>query len=220
MTVSTKTKHNEQRWAVVLSILLALALLVQFPHRIRLFSPWVIYALVAVEIMPLVAVMLMPHKKVWQIIERWVTMIFSIAAGILCFANLAIIINAVLRDNQDVTGLQLLISGLGVWTINIISFSMLYWALDRGGAAGRSNDTTTLPDWLFPQEGAPKEDCPDGWKPAYIDYLFLGYSTSAAFSPTDVLPLTHRAKLLMMLQSAISLLTILVVMSRAINILA
>jgi len=74
------------------------------------------------------------------------------------------------------------------------------------------------PDCLFPQAGAP-EDSPPGWRPTFVDYLFLGFSTATAFSPTDALPLTPRAKLLMMLESAISLATIVVVAARAINVL-
>lgn len=220
MTASTKTKHTEQRWAVVLAILFVLALLVQFPHRIRIFPPLILCVIVAAEMIPLIIVMLMPQQRFWQRIERASTLIFSAAAAVLCVANLSTIIKVMLDNSQEVSGLQLLVSGLGVWIINIVSFSILYWTVDRGGPAGRLGNTATIADWLFPQEGAPKEDYPEGWKPAYIDYLFLGFSTSAAFSATDVLPLTHRAKLLMMLQSSISLLTILVVMSRAINILA
>jgi hypothetical protein len=71
---------------------------------------------------------------------------------------------------------------------------------------------------FFPQEGAPR-DVPPDWRPTFVDYLFLGYSTATAFSTTDVMPLTSRAKMLMMLESTISLATIVAVMSRAINIL-
>ena len=72
------------------------------------------------------------------------------------------------------------------------------------------------PDWLFPQ--APDAGAPQ-WTPTYLDYLFLGYNTATAFSPTDAAPLTGRAKMLMMLESAISLLTLVIVAARAINVL-
>jgi hypothetical protein len=94
----------------------------------------------------------------------------------------------------------------------------VYWQIDRGGPGVRANKEGRKPDWLFPQEGAPEDASPD-WRPTFIDYLFLGYCTATAFSPTDALPLTARAKMLMMLQSLISLVTIVVVASRAINIL-
>ena len=95
---------------------------------------------------------------------------------------------------------------------------MLYWQLDRGGPGARENREQVRPDWQFPQTGCP-DNAPADWRPAFVDYLFLGYSTATAFSPTDALPLSSRAKLLMMLESTISLVTIVVVASRAINIL-
>jgi hypothetical protein len=75
----------------------------------------------------------------------------------------------------------------------------------------------TRTDWLFPQESAPAGAVPAGWRPTFVDYLYLSFSTATAFSTTEVAPLTARAKLLMMLESTISLVTIVVVASRAIN---
>ena len=121
-------------------------------------------------------------------------------------------------DSKEVTGLVLLAASVGVWVVNVLAFSLLYWQLDRGGPHARANNLSRKPDWLFPQAGVPEDVLP-GWQPTYVDYLFLGYSTATAFSPTDALPLTSRAKILMMLQSTISLATILIVASRAINIL-
>jgi uncharacterized membrane protein len=105
-----------------------------------------------------------------------------------------------------------------MWVVNVLTFSLLYWQLDRGGPEALANNTSPMPDWLFPQEGA-REDVPPDWRPTFVDYLFLAYSTATAFSTTDVMPLTSRAKMLMMLESTISLVTIVAVMSRAINIL-
>jgi len=219
MTEPIKTKHTEQRGVVVLSILFLASLLLQFPDRIRVLPSPFVYALVVVEVLPLIAVMSAPEKRIWLTVERIVTFGFCMVCCIIGLVDLAKIIGELLRHTDEANGLQLLVSGLGVWVNNVLSFSLLYWIVDRGGPAIRTKGTTRTPDWLFPQEGAPAEDYPVGWKPGYIDYLFLGFCTGAAFSPTDVLPLTHRAKLLMMLQSSISLLTIMVVLSRAVNIL-
>jgi hypothetical protein len=120
------------------------------------------------------------------------------------------------RRSGEIGGNQLLTSSISMWVINVLTFSLLYWQIDRDGPEARANNTSPRPDWLFPQDGAPK-DVPPDWRPTFVDYLFLGYST--AFSPTDALPLTARAKMLMMLESAISRVTIVVVASRAINIL-
>jgi hypothetical protein len=139
-----------------------------------------------------------------------------VAAGNL--ANLANLLNAMVRRSEEVGGLQLLASSIQLWASNVLAFSLLYWQLDRGGPGARENLEAVKPDWLFPQTGAP-DDAPPGWQPTFVDYLFLGFSTATAFSATDALPLTPRAKMLMMLESAISLVTIVVVASRAINIL-
>ena len=71
--------------------------------------------------------------------------------------------------------------------------------MDRGGPGARANAKRVRPDWVFPSR--PPEDLPADWRPLFLDYLFLGYNTATAFSPTDVVPLTRRAKMLMMLES-------------------
>jgi uncharacterized membrane protein len=98
--------------------------------------------------------------------------------------------------------------------MNVLTFSLLYWQIDRGGPASLAKKRR---DWLFPQEVA--EDVVPKWRATFVDYLYLGYSTATAFSSTDVSPMTSRAKLLMMLESAISLVTTVAVAARAINIL-
>ncbi len=96
---------------------------------------------------------------------------------------------------------------------------MAYWQIDCGGPESRANYyEDSKPDWLFPQTDIPEKVPPD-WRPTYVDYLFLSFTTATAFSPTDALPLTVRAKVLMMLESAVSLLTLIVVAARAINLL-
>jgi uncharacterized membrane protein len=120
------------------------------------------------------------------------------------------------RGSGEVRGNQLLTSSIALWVSNVLTFSLLYWQIDRGGPASQANQTR--PDWLFPQVGA-REDAPPDWRPTFVDYLYLAYSTATAFSSTDASPLTSRAKMLMMLESAISLVTTVAVASRAINIL-
>jgi hypothetical protein len=99
---------------------------------------------------------------------------------------------------------------------NVIIFSIAYWRIDRGGPEARENKVRVRPDWIFPQEGVP-DDFQRDWRPSFVDYLFIGFTTATAFSPTDALPLSRRAKLLMMAQSLISLVTIIAVAARAIN---
>jgi hypothetical protein len=179
---------------------------------------WIPCVAVIVVIVPMAALGLTAAKARWLRIERIVTLLFSIFVGVGIVVNLASLIREIVHRSAGIDGLQLLSSSIAVWVANVLAFSILYWQIDRGGPEARAQKVEKKPDWLFPQEGA-VENVPAGWRPTFIDYLFLGFTTSTAFSPTDTLPLTSRAKTLMMLQSTISLATIVVVASRAINIL-
>jgi hypothetical protein len=193
-------------------------LLAILPERIQLFPTWVTYVVGFAVLLPMGAVGLMGARARWLCVERTVTLLFFVVVGFGTLDNLANLISGIVGRSLEIGGLQLLVSSVAVWVTNVLMFSMLYWQIDRGGPEARVNDASTRSDWLFPQEGAPVGDVPHGWQPTFIDYLYLGYSTATAFSTTDA-PLTPGAKLLMMLESAIALVTIVVVASRAINVL-
>jgi len=209
----------EPRWPVAIAILAVILLLALLPGRLRLFPIWAAYVVGVAVLAPIVAVGLTAARPRWLRVERAITLLFFVVAALVTLANLGNLIGAMLRRPADISGLQLFASSIAVWVTNVLIFSLLYWQMDRGGPEARVSNAGTKPDWLFPQQGAPAEDVPPGWRPVFIDYLFLGYSTATAFSTTDVMPLTSRAKLLMMLESTISLATIVVVAARAINIL-
>jgi hypothetical protein len=222
MTEQAEVHRFEPRWPVALAILGVLFLLIALPGRIKLFPNWTVYVVAVAVLAPMAAVGLTAARPRWLRVERAVTLLFFVVAAVVTLANLGNLIGAMIRRPSDISGLQLFASSIAVWFVNVLIFSLLYWQIDRGGPEARvrgAGNAGTRPDWLFPQEGAPAEDVPPGWKPAFVDYLFLGYSTATAFSTTDVMPLTSRAKLLMMLESTISLATIVVVAARAINIL-
>jgi hypothetical protein len=132
--------------------------------------------------------------------------------------SLAVVIRQIVVAGAQPTGLTLLTSGVNVWASTVIAFAVLFWQLDRDGPAGRMDGMDRHADWLFSEDANP-EAVPSGWQPTFVDYLFLSFSTATAFSTTDTLPLTPRAKLLMMLEAAMSPATTLVVASRAINVL-
>jgi uncharacterized membrane protein len=213
-----KELRIEPRWPVALAVLALLFLLAATPGRVRAFPVWAPFVLGIVQIVPMAGVALTGAETRWRRAERVITMLLFVACGIGTLANLTHLIAAIAGRSGEIGGNRLLISSIAVWVSNVLAFSLLYWQLDRGGPETRANFHSPRPDWLFPQEGAPQDVLPD-WQPTFVDYLFLGYSTATAFSTTDVMPLTSRAKMLMMLESAISLVTIVVVVSRAINIL-
>jgi len=115
-------------------------------------------------------------------------------------------------------GRDLIFASVPIWITNVLVFALWYWELDRGGPVSRLKAQRRQPDFLFPQMSAPDSTRPD-WSPAFIDYLYTSFTNATAFSPTDTMPLTPWAKLLMMVQSLASLLTVALVVSRAVNIL-
>jgi hypothetical protein len=114
-------------------------------------------------------------------------------------------------------GKPLILAGAGLWFTNILIFGIWYWELDRGGPGVRRSMEAGRSDFLFPQMTEHALDA--GWTPGFADYLYTSYTNAAAFSPTDTLPLTATAKGLMAAQSLIALTTLLLVVSRAVNIL-
>jgi uncharacterized membrane protein len=211
-------RRFERRWPVVLTIVAVMILLSLLPKPIRLLPMWFTYIYAAVVLVPMAAVGLTGARGRWVRLERTTMLLFVASAAILLIANLANLVHAMARRAADISGMELLVSGVGFWVSNVLVFSLMYWHMDRGGPEARANREGRQTDWLFPQEAAPAADVPAGWRPTFIDYLYLAYSTATAFSTTEVAPLTARAKLLMMLESTLSLVTIVVVMARAINI--
>ena len=112
----------------------------------------------------------------------------------------------------------LLVSGAVIWLTNIIAFGLWYWDLDRGGAAARALGAGISPAFMFPEMSNP-EFVRHGWYPSFVDYLHLSYSTSMAFSPTDVSAIKPWPKLMMMAEETISLVVGILVVARAVNIL-
>jgi hypothetical protein len=208
----------EARWPVALSILAVLLLLTMLPARVRLFPRWSPYVMGTALLLPMAGVWLSGASARWRRVERVTALVFSCLAEVTTFITLFYLIVQMLNRPAESSGRQLLMSSMGAWVTNVLAFSIVYWQMDRGGPEARANGAGHRPDWLFPQTGVPDE-APPGWWPTYIDYLFLSFSTATAFSTTEVAPLTSRAKMLMMTESAVSLSTLVVVASRAINIL-
>ncbi len=210
--------HIEPRWPVVLAILGVLVVLTLLPARVRLLPAWTSYALGIALLVPIAGVWLSGADARWLRVERITTLVFSLLVEAVTFTTLMYLVVAMLNRPEEFSGRQLLTSSVGAWITNVLVFALVDWQIDRGGPEARIGDAGARPDWLFPQTGVPELVAP-GWRPTFIDYVFLAFSTATAFSPTDALPLTTRAKLLMMTESAVSLVTIVTVAARAINLL-
>jgi hypothetical protein len=207
----------EPRWPIVLMVLLVYSS-TQLPGRVKVFPHWALVLLLASLIVPMLAVHLAPAKQRWFQLENVAIVIFLAAAGFGIVLDLKDLFKAMVQPPFGLTGIQLLNSSISLWASNILMFSIAYWWIDRGGAESRVSGVQQMPDWRFP-----REDEDDGalrpWQPSYVDYLFLAFCTATSFGPTEAMPMTPRAKLLMMAESLISLVTVLAIASRAIGLL-
>ena len=208
----------EPRWTPALAILVVLFLLVVLPHHVRVMPVWVFHVAVLALLVVMAAATLRPANTLWQRIERMLIILLAAVYVANTTVELADMIGVITLHPSKSNAFSLLSSSVAIWVANVLTFSMLYWQIDRGGPYARASTLSVQPDWLFPQAATP-EDVPPDWRPLFLDYLFLGYNTATAFSPTDALPLTRRAKMLMMLESTISLLTLVIIVGHAINVL-
>lgn len=113
---------------------------------------------------------------------------------------------------------DLLGSGASIYVTNVIAFALWYWEFDRGGPVARLGERPDFPDFLFPQMVTP-ESAPAGWRPEFLDYLYVSFTNATAFSPTDTMPLSRGAKMFMLAQSGVALIVVGLVIARAVNVL-
>ena len=211
-----RSVSTEPRWPAALAILALLLLVLNLHTQVQLFPRWFPYAAVALMLAPMALVSVSHGHPVWIRVER--VLIFAVTAiiSVIGLATLIVVIRAMLVPSGVVSGLALLGSSVALWVANIVTASLLYWQLDRGGPWARRHRTAVAPDWRFPSDEH-DEGASQPWSPAYADYLFLAFTTATAFSPTDTVPLTARAKMLMMLQAFLSLVTMVIVAARAVG---
>jgi hypothetical protein len=207
--------RGEPHWPAQLTILAAITLQVLLPDRLFQGPKWLWPAL---EGAMLVVLFLSapqrleaPHS-VRRVLALTMTAVVSIANAI------SLVLLAHLLLHHDVTkGHALIVAGSEIWLMNVLIFALWYWEVDREGPGRRAAGLDGDPDFLFPQMTEVRL-C-RGWRPQFADYLYVSLTNAAAFSPTDTMPLSVQAKMIMGLQSLISLVTIGLVVSRAVNIL-
>jgi len=147
----------------------------------------------------------------------------AMAIGLIAFVSAANIyslteLSKFLLHHEVSNGHQLIVSGVLIWLTNFLIFALWYWETDRGGPGKRAAGEDGPPDFLFPQMTDDRIE-PRDWRPHFIDYLYVSLTNATAFSPTDTMPLTPTAKSIMGIQGLVSLVTIGLIVSRAVNIL-
>jgi uncharacterized membrane protein len=177
---------------------------------------WVVPALAIVLVAPLL--LTAPHRHMILSIPRRTLAIALIA--VLSAANAAsivLLVHLILRGGH-IDGHSLVLAAIHIWCTTVLLFALWFWQLDSGGPIERRLRRGLPPDFLFTQQATP-ELAPGGWQPQFLDYLYLAFTNATAFSPTDTMPLSRWAKMLMLVESAASLLLLVMVAARAVNIL-
>jgi hypothetical protein len=226
--------HAMDFWLARASVVAVIVLQVLIINRISVGPKWLGPALEMALLLPLSVVTAWTQRRsshastdahwdgvaqLWRFL-RVAAVALTALVSLLNFGALLLLVEALLKGNSGASGKTLLLDAVNLWGTNVIAFALWYWSIDRGGPASRGLEKTEITDFLFPQMAPHAGKGMADWSPGFVDYLYVSFTNAAAFSPTDTMPLTQRAKLLMMAQSAISILTLAIVASRAVNILA
>jgi len=202
----------EPRWPGFLALMAGACLYSALPVRLSVGPAWLLAAVMAVLLVPI----LVSHRRRRYTLARTLTFVATIALTLGLVGSLALLIQG-LPGHKDEPA-ALLRAAAVLWVTNVLVFALWYWKLDAGGPLGRDRARGPIhSSFLFPQMGKQPPDT--DWAPEFIDYLFLAFNTSTAFSPTDTAVLDRWAKIGSMLQALISLTVLAVLAARAINVL-
>ena len=204
---------------VVIAFQLLLAIISRTQHWTLWDLPWWVWLIpIGPEIVLLIPLAWRrPRRLLEQSGHRRTVAIALLAVISLANALLLLAVIGSLIRGDEKSGAQLLLKALTVWGTNVITFGLWFWEVDRGGPVRRLRPDPPPPDFQFPQMENPQLAEP-GWRTELIDYLYVSFTNSIAFSPTDAMPLTRRAKLMMLTESSLSSVTVLLVAARAVNI--
>ena len=212
-----RANQGEHRLVVALAVVVAIGLELILPQEFMIRPRWLLPTLEVALLIGLVAAN--PDR-----INRTSRALRTGSVALIALISLANawssgeLINSLINGTAGQNAALLLARGASVYVTNIIVFALWYWEWDRGGPVSRAKGLRRYPDFMFPQMTHPELAPPD-WVPAFLDYLYLSFTNATAFSPTDVMPLAKWPKMLMLLQSAVSLLTVAMIVARAVNIL-
>jgi hypothetical protein len=204
---------REPRWPAFVAMLAAAGVYLALPEPLSLGPSWLLLVIIVLLLIPIVMTYRYGRYKATRILTLTANAVITVAM----IASLIFLVKGIPEHLE--TPKALLRSASALWITNILVFALWYWKLDAGGPLRRDSPHGLLnSSFLFPQMLSWKEQ-DSSWKPNFVDYLFLAFNTSTAFSPTDTAVLSRWAKLGMMAQSLISLMIVALLAARAVNIL-
>lgn len=202
----------EPWWPATLGLLAVTCIYLALPRPVQLGPAWLPLGIVGAILVP--AIILHQHPQHHR------TLGFSLSGVVTLFMAVSVVRLVVALPQRTITSRELLVSAALLWLTNVLVFASWYWRLDAGGAHGRAKRSRHAGGaFLFPQMLEEGGQSTRAWSPKFVDYLFLAFNTSTAFSPTDTAVLFRWAKVLMMLQSLISIMVIGILVGRAVNIM-
>ena len=217
MTQASRKKPAQPVWPAVLAVLAVGGLNLSLPEPLTFGPSWLLLVVVTVLMIPVLVARMRGSFELNQ--KLGYVLLWVVTAALLWSVWLLVLS----LPRHTLAPLALLRSAAALWITNVLVFASWYWRLDAGGPHARNlNACHTKGDFLFPQMTlAPGTQTPldPSWSPGFVDYLFLAFNTSTAFSPTDSPVLSRWAKVAMMVQSSISLVTLALLAARAVNIL-
>jgi hypothetical protein len=209
--------RHDPVWAPQLVVAAAIALDLALPDKLTIGPFWLLPAVEATLLFGLVGASPHPGLRHSPLRRRIALALIGLVSAVNVFSLIELV--RFLLHGHKVGGRPLIFSGVALWVTNVLLFGLWYWELDRGGPLARAERSDLEPDFLFPQMTDEIRRIKPDWRPGLIDYLYLSLTNSSAFSPTDTLPLTATAKLLMGSQALVSMLILALVIARAVNIL-
>ena len=212
-----RATKGEQRWPSILAVIAVIVVQLLLPDRLVLHPRWLLPGIEIALAVALVVANPVRLKRTHPLV-RLAGLGLVAAMTVANAGSAALLIARLLSGTAGHDATSLIGNGAAIYATNIIAFGLWYWELDRGGPMSRANGGRQHTDFLFAQMTQPDVAPPD-WEPSFLDYLYLSYTNATAFSPTDTLPLSRWAKMLMLGQSAIALSTVALVVARAVNIL-
>ncbi len=209
--------RSDPFWPAQVTVLAAVVLSLDLPSELTIRPVWLIPAIEGVLLVALVA--MTPRAEERGQSRRALALVLIGLVSTSNLLNLVLLTHRLLHGPSTTSfGHALILAGVEIWITNVLLFAVWFWELDRGGPLARRRDELRTPDFLFPQMTDPRLGGID-WRAGYGDYLYTSFTNATAFSPTDTMPLSPMAKMLMAVQSGASLVTIGMVVARAVNII-